>query len=71
MNNFARFWGIDAEGEHKGAFVPCGAPNLFMTGGGCGHARFFTRLIALQILSAQLGHPVQPFKETKLSVPDE
>lgn len=50
-----------------GAFVPCGVPNLFMTGGGCGHARFFTRLIALQILAAQLGHPVQPYKGTKLA----
>ena len=62
------FWGIDEEGEHVGAFKPCGVPNIWMSGGGCGHARYFTRLIALQILSETLGEPVQPFKETKLTV---
>lgn len=63
-NQLEPFFGIDAEGEASGAFRHPGFPNIWLTGGGCAHARYFTRLIALQMLATKLGHPVQPYKDT-------
>lgn len=62
------FWGVDDEGEVKGAFVPSGVENCWMTGGGCGHARYFTRFVALQILCDRVGHPMQPYEKPSLHV---
>ncbi|EXJ57737.1 uncharacterized protein A1O5_12527 [Cladophialophora psammophila CBS 110553] len=52
------FWGINEEGEIKGAFKPSGYPNLWMHGGTCVHARYMSKFIALQIRAALDGTPL-------------
>ncbi|KIY01279.1 uncharacterized protein Z520_02831 [Fonsecaea multimorphosa CBS 102226] len=52
------FWGIDKEGEIKGAFRPSGHPNLWMHGGTCIHARYMSRFVALQVRAALDGTPL-------------
>ncbi|KIV77303.1 hypothetical protein PV11_09110 [Exophiala sideris] len=52
------FWGIDEEGEIKGAFRPSGHPNLWMHGGTCIHARYMSRFVALQVRAALDGTPL-------------
>ncbi|MCJ1304388.1 hypothetical protein MMC08_007200 [Hypocenomyce scalaris] len=52
------FWGINEEGELKGAFKPSGHPNLWMHGGTTTHARYMSRFIALQIRAALDGTPI-------------
>lgn len=42
-------------------------PNLYMAGGGCAHARYFPRFIALQMQSQKLGHPIRPYLGTEAS----
>jgi len=61
------FFGVDEEGEARGAFKYCGFPNIWMTGGGCAHARYFTRYVALQIKASTLGEPIEIYKEIQLA----
>jgi hypothetical protein len=56
------FWGLNEEGEIKGAFVPSGVEKCWMVGGGCAQARYFTRFVALQILFDRLGCPMKPYE---------
>ncbi|KAF4183360.1 hypothetical protein CNMCM8694_002524 [Aspergillus lentulus] len=58
------YWGINQEGELKGAYVPTGHPGLWYVGGGMGQARFFARFVALQILAHLLGNPLPVYSET-------
>ncbi|GAQ05930.1 hypothetical protein ALT_3251 [Aspergillus lentulus] len=58
------YWGINQEGELKGAYVPTGHPGLWYMGGGMGQARFFARFVALQILAHLLGNPLPVYSET-------
>ncbi|KAH8652009.1 hypothetical protein BGZ61DRAFT_374837 [Ilyonectria robusta] len=52
------FWGLDDEGELKGAFKPCGHPAFWYHGGAVGQARYMSRFIALQIKAKLLGTPL-------------
>ncbi|KAK5327269.1 hypothetical protein LTR93_002653 [Exophiala xenobiotica] len=52
------FWGVNEEGEIRGAFKPSGHPNLWMHGGTCIHARYMSRFIALQVRAALDGTPL-------------
>lgn len=52
------FWGLDSEGELKGVFKTTGHPGLWYIGGTIGHARYFSRHIALQIKAETLGTPL-------------
>lgn len=71
------FWGLNEEGELKGAYKPSGReyltfpnsesglinrwaadPHLWLHGGTCGQARFFSRFIALQIRAELDGTPL-------------
>ncbi|KAK1765600.1 hypothetical protein QBC33DRAFT_579352 [Phialemonium atrogriseum] len=52
------FWGLDSEGEIKGAFKASGQPQLWFHGGPCGHARYFSRFVALQIRAELDGVPL-------------
>lgn len=58
------YWGINQEGELKGAYVPTGHPGLWYIGGGMGQARFFARFVALQILAHLLGNPLPVYSKT-------
>ncbi|PKX90546.1 flavin-containing monooxygenase [Aspergillus novofumigatus IBT 16806] len=58
------YWGINQEGEIKGAYVPTGHPGLWYVGGGMGQARFFAPFVALQILAHLLGNPLPVYSET-------
>ncbi|KIX99768.1 uncharacterized protein Z520_04404 [Fonsecaea multimorphosa CBS 102226] len=58
------YWGLNAEGELEGAFKPTGHPGLWYMGGGCGHARYFSRFVALQILADVQGKPLKIYKDT-------
>ncbi|KAF2703732.1 FAD/NAD(P)-binding domain-containing protein [Pleomassaria siparia CBS 279.74] len=51
------FWGVDEEGEILGAFKPTGHPGLWYHGGVLGHARFYSRFIALSIRAILNGTP--------------
>ncbi|KAK5048976.1 hypothetical protein LTR84_005398 [Exophiala bonariae] len=52
------FWGLDDEAELKGAFKGTGHPGLWYMGGTIGHARYFSRYVALQIKAQLLGTPL-------------
>ncbi|KAJ5154649.1 Flavin-containing monooxygenase [Penicillium coprophilum] len=52
------FWGLDEEGELKGAFKPTGHPALWYIGGPCSHARYYSRFIALQLKALLTGEPL-------------
>ncbi|EGP90141.1 unnamed protein product [Zymoseptoria tritici ST99CH_3D1] len=57
------FWGVDEEGEVKGAYVPSGVENCWMCGGGTADVRYFARFVTLQILCGCLGHPMVPYEK--------
>ncbi|RLL95867.1 hypothetical protein CFD26_105769 [Aspergillus turcosus] len=61
------YWGINQEGEIKGAYVPTGHPGLWYVGGGTGQVRFFARFVALQILANLIGKPLPVYSETPLA----
>ncbi len=52
------FWGLDGEGELKGVFKRNGHPALWYIGGTIGHARYFSRHVALQIKAEAMGVPL-------------
>ncbi|EXJ68682.1 uncharacterized protein A1O5_08476 [Cladophialophora psammophila CBS 110553] len=52
------FWGLDSEGELKGVFKRNNHPNLYYMGGTIGHARYFSRHVALQIKAELMGTPL-------------
>ncbi|KAL9079810.1 MAG: hypothetical protein Q9157_001319 [Trypethelium eluteriae] len=58
------YWGLNEEGEIKGAFRPSGHPAFWYHGGTIGQARFFSRFIALQIKAKLLGTPLPVYKDT-------
>ncbi len=58
------YWGVDEEGEIRGAFKPCGFPQIWQIGGGFAHARYLTRFVALQIKADLLGKPLVPYTKT-------
>jgi len=58
------YWGLDREGELKGAFKPCGRPAMWYHGGTIGQARYYSRFLALQIKAKLLGMPLSLYEET-------
>ncbi|KAF7552096.1 hypothetical protein G7Z17_g4525 [Cylindrodendrum hubeiense] len=58
------FWGLDDEGEVKGAFKPSGHPAFWYHGGAVGQARYMSRFIALQIKAKLLGTPLPLYSST-------
>ncbi|KAK7415662.1 hypothetical protein QQX98_005694 [Neonectria punicea] len=56
------FWGLDDEGELKGAFKSSGHPAFWYHGGAVGQARYMSRFIALQIKAKLLGTPLPVYK---------
>ncbi|KAF7114924.1 hypothetical protein CNMCM5793_000694 [Aspergillus hiratsukae] len=60
------YWGINQEGEIKGAYVPTGHPGLWYVGGALGQVRFFARFVALQILAHLFGKPLPVYSETPI-----
>ncbi|KAH8704913.1 putative flavin-containing monooxygenase [Talaromyces proteolyticus] len=62
------FWGVDDEGEIKGAYKPMEQLGLWYMGGGIAHARFFSRFVALQIKAALEGRAFPVFNEKQPSI---
>lgn len=58
------FWGLDAEGEIRGAFKPAGHPRLYYHGGDVRMSRWYSRFVALQVQADVLGKPLEPYLET-------
>jgi len=56
------FWGLDEEGELKGAFKRNRQPGLWYMGGTIGHSRYFSRFVALQIKADRLGTPLSIYE---------
>ncbi|KIW34504.1 uncharacterized protein PV07_01280 [Cladophialophora immunda] len=56
------FWGLDSEGELKGVFKRNSHPNLYYMGGTIGHARYFSRHVALQIKAELMGTPLPVYE---------
>ncbi|KAI9659393.1 MAG: hypothetical protein M1821_001651 [Bathelium mastoideum] len=63
-NHLDDFWGLDEEGELRGAFKPSGHPAFWYHGGTIGQSRYFSRFIALQIKAKLLGSPLHVYKDT-------
>ncbi|KAI1990494.1 hypothetical protein LOZ53_001575 [Ophidiomyces ophidiicola] len=57
------YWGLDPEGEIRGAYKPTGHPGLWYSGGTLGHSRFFSRFLGLQIKASLDGTPLPIFKQ--------
>ncbi|KAK6383925.1 hypothetical protein LTS17_003217 [Exophiala oligosperma] len=55
------FWGIDQEGELRGAFKKMKQPGVWFIGGGAPWARFGSRFLALQIQSDLVGRPLKTY----------
>ncbi|OQV11152.1 hypothetical protein CLAIMM_15036 [Cladophialophora immunda] len=56
------YWGLNEEGELRGAFKPMGHPALWYMGGTVGHARYYSRFVALQIKASLMGNPLPQYK---------
>ncbi|RVX68377.1 hypothetical protein B0A52_07377 [Exophiala mesophila] len=65
------FYGLDAEGELKGAFKPTGHPGLWYMGGPIGHSRYFSRHVALQIKADLTGTPMPIYQGQRRSEKDK
>ncbi|KIW81779.1 hypothetical protein Z517_04805 [Fonsecaea pedrosoi CBS 271.37] len=52
------FWGLDPEGELRGVFRRNRHPSLYYVGGTIGHARYFSRHVALQVKAELMGQPL-------------
>ncbi|KAH7412687.1 hypothetical protein BKA64DRAFT_692065 [Cadophora sp. MPI-SDFR-AT-0126] len=57
------FWGLNEEGELKGAFKHTGHPGVWFTGGDIALARYYSQFIALQIKAHLMGAPLEVYKE--------
>ncbi|KAG9516763.1 flavin-containing monooxygenase, partial [Aureobasidium melanogenum] len=58
------FFGLDAEGEIRGLAKPIGHPGIWYFGGGTAHARFLSRVLAMQIAADVRGKPFVPYTAT-------
>ncbi|KAH9207921.1 hypothetical protein DL95DRAFT_428905 [Leptodontidium sp. 2 PMI_412] len=58
------FFGLDEEGELKGAFKPMGHPAFWYHGGAVAQARYCSRFIALQIKAKLIGTPLPVYLDT-------
>ncbi|OAP65007.1 hypothetical protein AYL99_00979 [Fonsecaea erecta] len=56
------FWGLDGEGELKGVFKRNSHPHLYYMGGTIGHARYFSRHVAMQIKAELMGTPLPVYE---------
>jgi hypothetical protein len=56
------FWTLDSEGELKGAFKKQRQPGLWYVGGTIGHARYYSRFVALQIKAELEGKPLPVYE---------
>lgn len=57
-DHFGAFWGLNDEGEIRGAFKPTGQPGMWAAAGTLGHCRWHSRFIALHIRAQVDGHPI-------------
>ncbi|KAH6970729.1 hypothetical protein BKA56DRAFT_622399 [Ilyonectria sp. MPI-CAGE-AT-0026] len=56
-------FGINTEGEVLGAFKPLQQPGLWNIGGALGHARYYSRFIALSIKADDNGTPLPVYHD--------
>jgi len=63
------WWGVDSEGELRGAWKPIGHPGIWFTGGNVMLARFFSRFLALQIAADVKGTPLPVYSKTAQQLP--
>jgi cation diffusion facilitator CzcD-associated flavoprotein CzcO len=57
------WWGVDSEGELRGAWKPIGHPGIWFTGGNVALARFFSRFLAFQIAADLKGMPLTVYSK--------
>ncbi|VUC36501.1 unnamed protein product [Clonostachys rosea] len=55
-------WGIDEEGEFKGAYRECGVPNLWIFVGYLPYTRYHSKLLALRLKALKEGVGHAPYK---------
>ncbi|CAI6088274.1 unnamed protein product [Clonostachys chloroleuca] len=55
-------WGIDEEGEFKGAYRECGVPNLWIFVGYLPYTRYHSKLLALRLKALKEGVGSAPYK---------
>ncbi|CAG9957140.1 unnamed protein product [Clonostachys rosea f. rosea IK726] len=55
-------WGIDEEGEFKGAYRECGVPNLWIFVGYLPYTRYHSKLLALRLKGLKEGVGSAPYK---------
>ncbi|KIW87265.1 uncharacterized protein Z519_12168 [Cladophialophora bantiana CBS 173.52] len=64
-------FGLNEEGEILGAFKPVQQRGLWYIGGALGHARWYSRFLALSIKADQLGTPLPVYEDCKHRLVDE
>ncbi|KAF8862065.1 flavin-containing monooxygenase [Acephala macrosclerotiorum] len=52
------WWGLDPEGEIRGAFRPCGQKGMWYVGGDQSQCRYFSRFVALCVKADVMGVPL-------------
>ncbi|KAH8817494.1 flavin-containing monooxygenase [Xylogone sp. PMI_703] len=62
-SRLADYWGIDDEGELRGAYKKLNYPGIWYLGGGAPLARFYSRFLALQIKADIMGCPLHTYTE--------
>ncbi|KAH7011031.1 dimethylaniline monooxygenase (N-oxide forming) [Ilyonectria destructans] len=60
-------FGLNGEGEILGAFKPLEQPRMWYLGGTLGHARYYSRFIALSIKADDLGTPLLVYNDHQYS----
>ncbi|PWY78038.1 flavin-containing monooxygenase [Aspergillus sclerotioniger CBS 115572] len=58
------YWGLDKEGEIRGAFKPSPHGHIWFISGTTTHSRYYSRFIALHIKADVLGTPVPVYRDT-------
>ncbi|KAF5636969.1 dimethylaniline monooxygenase (n-oxide forming) [Fusarium tjaetaba] len=56
-------FGLNSEGEVLGAFKPLEQPGIWYIGGALGHARYYSRFIALSIKADAIGQPLPVYRD--------
>ncbi|KAK4945320.1 hypothetical protein LTR10_015479 [Elasticomyces elasticus] len=63
-------FGLNEEGEVLGAYKPMAQKGIWYLGGAIGHARYYSRFIALSIKADTTGQPLPVYLENQATLPE-
>ena len=56
------YWGVNDEGEIRGAWRVCGQQGMWYAGGDQSQCRYFSRFVALSIKAEVMGQPLPVYE---------